>query len=69
MRKKNALNDTTGTNLVDRQKIRYFRDILYRFFATMLYIHKLQIMTTIDRKHYGEIQDIIFQSNSKKKTY
>ena len=67
--KNNVQNDTTGTNLVDRQKIQYLLDILYAFSATMLYIHKLQIMTTIDRRYYREIHDVIFQSNSKKKTY
>jgi hypothetical protein len=69
--KNNVLNETTGTNLnlVDRQKVRYFRDILYKFFAAMLYIHKLQMMTTIDMKHFRELHDVIFQLTSKKKIY
>ncbi len=70
--KKNVQSDTTGLGLdltpsssvssfitfIDQQKIQNLQDILSRLSLSILYIHKLQIWTCIDKKYYADIKDI-----------
>ncbi len=50
---KGNLPFTTGTNLVDNQKIQYIQDWLGRISQVMLHIHKLHIKTSVDKENYG----------------
>lgn len=44
---------TTSTITTTTQKIQYLHDWLIKLSDVMLYIHKLQLKTTVDRENYG----------------
>ena len=67
--KNNVQNDTTGISPIDNQKIQNLQDVLIRISLVMLYIHKLQIMTFIDKKYYNDIKDIMPAPINGAKTY
>jgi hypothetical protein len=51
-------HNLTASSFIDQQKIQNFRDILCQLSQAILYIHKLQIWTRIDKKYYAYIKDI-----------
>jgi len=51
-RRNNVLKDTTGTTTLETQKIQYLQDWLVKLSDVMLYIHKLQLQTKIDKENY-----------------
>ena len=52
-RKNNVQLNTTDITITTTQKIQYLQDWLIRLSDVMLYIHKLQLKTTVDRENYG----------------
>ncbi len=69
--KNNVSNGTTGSGpcLVDIQRIRSFQGMMCLYSMIMLYIHKIQMMTSIDRRYYKEILNAVSQSPAKKIVY
>jgi len=66
--KNNVQNDITGNSLLEHQKIQYLQDKLSLISQVLLYIHKLQIRTSIDKKYYEDIKDVIPAPQSGAKT-
>jgi hypothetical protein len=67
--KKNVQIDTTGSNLIETQKIQYLQDLFCKISTYMLYIHKLQIETKVDKKCYDELKDVKAEPVNKFKIY
>jgi hypothetical protein len=67
--KKKVQIDTTGSNLLDTQKIQYLQDIFCRLSQCILYIHKLQIETKVDKNYYNELTDVKPEPVNKFKIY
>ena len=47
-----VLKDTTGITTLETHKIQYLQEWLIKLSDVMLYIHKLQIKTAIDKENY-----------------
>jgi hypothetical protein len=56
--RKNVQNDPTGISPVNNQKTQFLKHVLTRISLVMLYMHKLQIMTSIDKKYYDNLTDV-----------
>jgi hypothetical protein len=54
-RKNNVPKDTTDTSITNQHKIQFLQDWLVGISSTLLYIHKLQIKTSIDKENYEHL--------------
>ena len=77
-RRNNVLKDTTGigqkqihpfSSPINQLKTLNLQQLLARLSSAILYIHKLQIWTSIDKKYYEDLKDAKPDSINKAKVY
>ncbi len=63
-RKNSVQMDTTDLSIINLQKMHHLQDVLAKLSSTLLYIHKLQIKTSVDKENY-DLMDLPKSSNAK----